>query len=378
MIAINCTQCKQRLEMDDAFAGGVCRCQYCGTIQTVPSKAKLKSGAGSSSSSSKSGSAKPLYRKGDKSEKAPAAAAATPAGTGLDELAEIVASSGLARGSLTKKPPRPRDGGASANGAAAANGGGPPAATPFWMTRPVLIGAGTAIVVLIGLVVYLATRPGAPDTSSVSSKPPPRSAVATPDTGTDMPPNGEQAPPGKSAPKIAGPSFADVPLPSGTVVYVVDRSQANDEVLDTLKTAVYKSAQSLGPGRGFQIIFWDRPGEGIVAYPDAGVALATTTEIDKAKKRFEDVVSYGSTNLKPTIAKALAVKPAAIVLATAKGFSLEEDNVATVVAAVKGSPVKIHTIALGEGESPTLKKIAGATGGQYRELSFDQLRAYVR
>src|SRR3954447_26445179 len=99
MIAINCTQCKQRLQMDDAFAGGVCRCQFCGTIQTVPSKAKLKSGtsSSSSSSSSKSSSAKPLYRRGDKTEKPPAGVAAKPAGTGLDELAEIVASSGLAR-----------------------------------------------------------------------------------------------------------------------------------------------------------------------------------------------------------------------------------------------------------------------------------------
>jgi hypothetical protein len=49
-----------------------------------------------------------------------------------------------------------------------------------------------------------------------------------------------------------------------------------------------------------------------------------------------------------------------------------------VVAAVKGNPVKIHCIALGEGESPTLKKIAGVTAAQYRELSFDQLKAYVR
>src|ERR687895_772033 len=42
MISINCTQCQQHLEMDDAFAGGVCRCQYCGTIQTVPSHLKKK------------------------------------------------------------------------------------------------------------------------------------------------------------------------------------------------------------------------------------------------------------------------------------------------------------------------------------------------
>ena len=42
MISVICTQCRARLEMDDAFAGGVCRCQYCGTIQTVPSLSKLK------------------------------------------------------------------------------------------------------------------------------------------------------------------------------------------------------------------------------------------------------------------------------------------------------------------------------------------------
>jgi hypothetical protein len=40
MISLTCTSCKKVLEIDDAFAGGVCRCQYCGTIQTVPSALK--------------------------------------------------------------------------------------------------------------------------------------------------------------------------------------------------------------------------------------------------------------------------------------------------------------------------------------------------
>src|SRR5437016_2000318 len=40
MISLTCTSCKKVLEIDDAFAGGVCRCQYCGTIQTVPSSLK--------------------------------------------------------------------------------------------------------------------------------------------------------------------------------------------------------------------------------------------------------------------------------------------------------------------------------------------------
>jgi hypothetical protein len=40
MIRLACTQCKAQLVIDDAFAGGACRCQHCGAIQTVPKKFK--------------------------------------------------------------------------------------------------------------------------------------------------------------------------------------------------------------------------------------------------------------------------------------------------------------------------------------------------
>src|ERR1043165_1592769 len=43
MISLTCTNCQTVLTIDEAFAGGVCRCQHCGTIQTVP--AHLKKGA---------------------------------------------------------------------------------------------------------------------------------------------------------------------------------------------------------------------------------------------------------------------------------------------------------------------------------------------
>jgi hypothetical protein len=38
MIRLTCTHCQEVLSVDDAFAGGVCRCRHCGTIQTVPKK----------------------------------------------------------------------------------------------------------------------------------------------------------------------------------------------------------------------------------------------------------------------------------------------------------------------------------------------------
>src|SRR5438045_4173339 len=40
MISLTCTHCKAVLTMDDAFAGGACRCHHCGTIQTVPTRLK--------------------------------------------------------------------------------------------------------------------------------------------------------------------------------------------------------------------------------------------------------------------------------------------------------------------------------------------------
>ena len=62
MISLTCTSCKRGLEIDDAFAGGVCRCQFCGTIQTVP--ANLKQGGRPSTPIGKSpGTQKTLYQR---------------------------------------------------------------------------------------------------------------------------------------------------------------------------------------------------------------------------------------------------------------------------------------------------------------------------
>ncbi len=36
MIKLNCPNCNDALEVDDGFAGGICRCYDCGTLMTVP------------------------------------------------------------------------------------------------------------------------------------------------------------------------------------------------------------------------------------------------------------------------------------------------------------------------------------------------------
>jgi hypothetical protein len=357
MISLHCTQCKQLLEMDEAFAGGVCRCQYCGTIQTVPSKKKSKTTSATS---------KALYKKGSSSGSV--AGAPAEQGTGLDELAEIVASSGLARGSLSKPPTQ-------------VEGEIPTARAPVAKQKqkknammPMLIGAGVVIVILVGVVIYMATRPPSHGPDNVAKPQATDGGIDSSSTPDHSSTPEKPVPP----PVPVGPSFAGVSLPSGNVAFLLDRSQANDLILDAAKAAAYRAVRSLGPDRKFQIIFWHRQDEGIVAFPDDGMAPATGDNVDAAFKRFEDVVSYGTTDLKPTIQKALKSNPSTVVILTAKGFNLEESDVAAVEAAVKDHPVKIDTFSIGEAESVVLKQIAEKTGGEYHELSDKKLRSIAQ
>src|ERR1700712_3046621 len=91
MITITCTHCRATLEMDDAFAGGVCRCQHCGTIQTVPRPGSRSESPGLNGSMGGVESPRALYQ-----VKSRWGASSAP--SGLEELAEVIHSSGLGSG----------------------------------------------------------------------------------------------------------------------------------------------------------------------------------------------------------------------------------------------------------------------------------------
>src|SRR5207237_1537617 len=93
MIRINCTNCKAQLSIDEAFAGCVCRCQYCGTIQTVPKHLSSPAAAEAPVKTAAAGAPRELYRKKSKGD--------IGMSSGLDAIAEIVASSGLSGSGLT-------------------------------------------------------------------------------------------------------------------------------------------------------------------------------------------------------------------------------------------------------------------------------------
>jgi hypothetical protein len=232
--------------------------------------------------------------------------------------------------------------------------------------RPLALGvlAGVVIAALLGLVAWLVVGRSVP--------------VATVGTVATT------APPVTSAtPATAGPSFGGVSLAgASSVAFVLDASQVNGEVLDTLKSAVYRSLESMGPGVRFQVIFWEHAGaDDNVVCPDSGPAPATPDAVADLKRRLEDVVAYGNTRCDRALKLAAAQHPAVIVVATAKGgLNMDEAETLAAVEAALGAAhggTKVHAFALGRGDTnPALKQLAARYGGRYVELPLTELRQF--
>jgi von Willebrand factor type A domain len=336
MISITCTNCQASLSIDDAFAGGVCRCQHCGTIQTVPSKKSAATAAGLGVKTPKT-----LYQK---------RARDVSAGTGLDELAEVVTSSGLA-----------------GSGSGLSSRSARPAGTrvvPKSNNTTMIVGvvAIVVIAVLVTLLVVVSQRD--------------RGATAGTPTGTGTRTGSVRSGAGAPAPRVpTDPTFCGVKLDHPSVVYLLDRGSSTQSAFGSLKEATLKSIESLGPDRRFQIIFWDND-QDVGTFP-ALMAFANENNVVNVRRLTEDVYAFGATDAQPALEKAMPQRPAAIVIATGKGADLDESFVQMVKDTTKGADVVIHTFAIGgAGQSTALKTVAEMTGGQYREPSEGELSRF--
>jgi hypothetical protein len=320
MIRISCTNCKTVLSIDDAFAGGVCRCQHCGTIQTVPSAARQAAQAVAAGQSI--GGSKSLYQNN------------AAAGTGLDDLVGAVVSSGLSSQRLTKKS-------------------GSKLGRPNMMA---LVVAATVIVaLLLVIIVILVSR----------------------NSGASTVPANSPANSGFSVAPIASnvPNFCGVELKGDTIIYLLDCGGATKDYLGELKDASIKSVQSLGSDRKFQILFWNNGTDG--AYPENDTTYASKENISAAQKAIDDVAPFGQSDIKAALALAIAKHPDTIIIATGKGWDLHTDWLDSVMAVRGTSNARIITFNLGSfGESGPLKKLAEQTGGSYHELTQAELRSF--
>jgi hypothetical protein len=319
MIQLTCNQCKAHLSVDDAFAGGACRCQFCGTIQTVPAKRRAAPAAPATS-------AKTLYQTQPRADGL--------SGTGLDQLASAVAtSSGLSSARLGAAD--------AATGTASAN--------TRKLSPKMLLAVTVGFLVLLGLLLWLMSENGK------STAGPAGNAIS-----------------GNRAQRM--PSFCGVVIDERVVVYVIDRGNATGECFDRLKQVCFRSVESLGPDRKFQILFWNN-GSDDAFYPTAGPTFASPANIEAARKALDDVTAHGQSDVTSALTKAIVSNPDAIVLATAKGNELDDSFVALVQKIGGTSRARIFTFAVGSGDPGTaLKAIATRTGGTFTAVAPAALR----
>jgi hypothetical protein len=357
MIQLNCTNCKALLTIDEAFAGGACRCRHCGTIQTVPKHLKDNGdGVGSSgvlaqaASGSKSKSPKSLYKKRT------AVAGETP-GTGLDELAEIVASSGLSSNRLTKS-----------NVPAAQPKAGPKDKKMLMLVSS----AGGVIALLLGIIIFMAVRDKtnnekvaeAQSGGGVASQP------ANPAITEPVTPKVEKLVMKKP------PHFLNQSLKEQSIVYVLDHgySSSADGRLTLIKTGLINSLHSLGPQRRFQVIFWDVPGQPVAAFPPEGLAQATEENIVACDKFLAEIFPVGQTQA--PIGKAFASGAEAVVLVPVK-TELLDDSLQKDLAKVRkeGKSAKLYCLTIGHPNIVTaLRKIIVDAKGTYKDISLQDAR----
>jgi hypothetical protein len=384
MIQINCTNCKALLQIDDAFAGGVCRCRYCGTIQTVPKH--LRNAAAGTGAGGNAGNGDALSEIAAGAGGAPSktlwqkkgATIDAGSGTGLDDLAGIVASSGLSSNRLKAK-------------AAAAKS---PAAPPQKdkKTALLLTVAGGVIALLLGVIIFMAvsqrstgngngnadvaqTTAGASDPAS-PPPPPPRAAPETPATPVTPP-----APPAV-APRRVGPTFANQPLTENSVVYVIDcgAATASERRIDLLKAAVVNSVKSLGAQRKFAVFFWHTEGAKPEMFPEDGTLLqATEANATDLWRAIDHVPAYGQTKADAALERAFQINPEAIVLVPVKANLAPGFKTPLLKArAAANSNAKVHVFPVGEPDGDgveRLKGVAEETKGAYHALTMPELRA---
>jgi len=342
MINLTCTSCKKLLQIDDAFAGGVCRCKFCGTIQTVPSQQKTRAASPTAAGIAPKAPPPPKTLFQSSAPAQPAHGHGPPAvGTGLDELAQIVASSGLIgtglRSSHLRKPPAP------------------PASN---LKLYLFIGGGILGLLVLALVIWMIVHSGTDYSNAAGGNG-----------------NAQQVRPDKPAPPPQTPNYMGLPLSGPSVIYLLDRGSGTLETFDYMKRGAVRSIASLGAGTKFQIIFWET--DSIIESPKGTMRYATAENVAATEEEIKDVFAFSQSMIQKSFEKALAQKPAEIVIVTGK-YGLDDEFVNSVMSLRKNAPVKIHTVALGKSGSPeALRKLAEKTGGAFKEVSGGALAEYA-
>jgi len=287
-IKVRCDGCRKKISMDEAFAGGVCRCPYCGELNMVP------------------GAAGPSAVRPDRPDR--------PGMPGAP-VAEVP---GVAREDI-------------------------PVASPVRVQGIVaLVLAGLLVLLIAGFVIGYLLWAGADDVS-----PAPVNPLAKP-----------------------GARIIDVEI-KAPVVYVLDGGSGTGNFFDYGRALVRYSVRSLDADEAFQFLHV-QPDEVRRLAPDfVGAGPAGDERVQSFLK---NKMAFGATDLAGAVARAIALKPATVVLLSGKDPGGPEE-VARLGEQAREAGVVVHCVGLGATPDVVepMRQLAEPTGGTCQAFRMDEL-----
>jgi hypothetical protein len=310
-IRIRCSECRKKISIDEAFAGGMCRCPYCKAIVYVP-EAATATGEG----------------------------VRPPAPTGRPDAPQARPA---APGAAVPPPPP---------GAPAAA----PAGEHIPMARPVKIQGIITMVLLVLLALMVA---GGVTVALLYLRGPDYTPQPVPD---------DTLPPDLLAVSRRGPAVADIKLPEGPVLYVLDGGSSMRDAFDPAVVMTENSILSVTEKGTFTVLLCRETEDEFLSedfQPGGEKGQAA------ARERLRNIAPSGATDLPRALKAALERKPKTLVLFARKPV----DDCLDLAKQAHEQGVTIHAVVIdGDPEvNQSVKAIADATGGTARFVTSAEL-----
>lgn len=372
-IVVECYHCHSRLELDDGFRGGVCRCSKCGSLLRVPATAGAT----------------------DSARTRPADPGTRPAGSRPRDPTEDpgLSASGF-RDQSSQRPAAPPPAGSGAFTRSSAPSG-----------KPQEKNAGRP-----------SPRPSVPDSLSgvpqspiITRKVPPIRPVTKKKSMEPIPPARNNtmllwtlaafillfiiaviivlivslsrshmaAAPGQKtgvAPSSAvrGPStrvgFLGIPLTGKQIIFSLDGSSANLNSFNLLAADVKQTVAKLGAGHEIKFALWTP--HGLTLLPRKG--WITPLHAAGAEHTLLNYSPYGSTSAAKAMRETLKLGGDQIIFVTAKVF-LSQSDLPAQIAKLRAPDQHIDVISV-NGERKELQQLAKQSAGQFRLVTISDLQ----
>ena len=334
-LKIRCTGCEKKISIDEAFAGGVCRCPYCSQLVVVPAP-----GRGDWVERPDEPGGRP-----EAPSTLPQAGRGGPAGGRPD-----VPAGARPESPVSLAPAKPLVGPAA--GAAPAQAEQVPLASPVRLQGVlsiILIIGFLAMLAVVAVVLYMAWgRASQPGPAPASG---PASAAANP----------------LVAVKADQPTVADIPI-AAPVIYCLDGGTSMRDAFNYTAKMVRLSLRTVKGGR-FNVVLLTEAGNKLAAegYLDGAAGN------EKVKEFFAGPYPGGATNIEKGLEQALDSRPATLVLFAAKG--LDPAGIDRLAAKARGQRTVISCVILSgsEAAAESLSRLARQTGGRSRAFTMGQL-----